>query len=394
VRAVTEAKSDGPVKRPWRERKDKQLAHISQMNRDQAAVKAADALHNSRSVLRDVQRDGLDTFGRFNCPVEETLWYYGAVTDGVRDVLAGHPLHSELDAAVFELTEVVNRLMAAKSPGPRCPFCAAGHKETDRCADTATETAFAVENASGQRIRSLAHWFRLAPPAGRERQWVNGRSARETARAWSGLSVPTDVIALLRQTDDLRDFRPTTVIAELVTALDGFGEGRNHDVVVLGVARGKRVLVGIESKNDEELGPEIGAYLAKAERENVVRLTQGQARLSQIPARIANLTRLVFGDTPVELTNLRYQLLHGLAGTLIEAARREADIAVFLIHTFASGSTNHSKIDRNNEDIWRFSDVLEAGGSKHLRAGRLVGPLSAGGNAVVPAGLPFYFGAA
>ena len=133
-----------------------------------------------------------------------------------------------------------------------------------------------------------------------------------------------------------------------MTALDGFGEGRNHDVVVLGVARGKRVLVGIESKNDEELGPEIGAYLAKAERENVVRLTQGQARLSQIPARIANLTRVVFGATPVELTNLRYQLLHGLAGTLIEAERREADIAVFLIHTLASGSTNHSKIDRNN----------------------------------------------
>lgn len=68
-RSVTEAKSDGLVKRSWRERKDEQLVHISKMSRDQAALKAADALHNSRSVLRDVRCGGLQALLRFNCSV-------------------------------------------------------------------------------------------------------------------------------------------------------------------------------------------------------------------------------------------------------------------------------------------------------------------------------------
>lgn len=45
--------------------------------------------------------------------VLETLWYYGAVADGLRDALAGHALHAELDAAVFELKEVVSPLWSA-----------------------------------------------------------------------------------------------------------------------------------------------------------------------------------------------------------------------------------------------------------------------------------------
>jgi (p)ppGpp synthase/HD superfamily hydrolase len=107
VQAVTELKTDGSQKRPWRQRKEEQLAHIRAMDRNAAALKAADALHNSRSVLRDLQRDGLETLRRFNCSTEDTLWYYRAVADGLREPLKGHPLHQELDDAVFELTEGV-----------------------------------------------------------------------------------------------------------------------------------------------------------------------------------------------------------------------------------------------------------------------------------------------
>jgi hypothetical protein len=200
------------------------------------------------------------------------------------------------------------------------------------------------------------------------------------------------VIALLQENDDFRNFRPATVIAELVTPLDEFGEGRNHDVVVLGLAQGKRVLIGIESKNDEELGPVIGGYVAKTELENVARRAQGQTRLSQVPARIANLTRVVFGDKPVALADSRYQLLRGLAGTLIEAARRDADIAVFLLHVFVSASTDPAKAERNEKDLFQFAELLQVRASENLRAGRLAGPFVAGGNADVPVGLPFYIG--
>jgi hypothetical protein len=216
----------------------------------------------------------------------------------------------------------------------------------------------------------------------------------EAARAWSGLIVPGEVLQLLRAAKELDDFRPTTVLAEWVTPLDEFGEGRNHDLVLLGVAQGRRVLVGIEAKNDEELGPEIGAYLARTDAENRARVDQGKTRLSRVPARIANLTRLVFATRPVDLANSRYQLLHGLGGTLIEAARRQAHSAVFLVQVFESPSSNPSKVERNEADIFRFADVLQPNGGQQLRVDGLLGPLNAGGDGVVPAGFPFYFGLA
>jgi Domain of unknown function (DUF6946) len=167
----------------------------------------------------------------------------------------------------------------------------------------------------------------------RDHQWVNRRSAKEVARAWSGLAAPADILRAVRELPGLESFEAVTVIPEHATDLDGFGEGRNHDLIVMGTASGKRVLIGIEAKCDEELGPRIGAYLEQADRANVIRSADGR-RLSNVPARIRLLKQLVFRDDAVDLSEQRYQLLHGVGGTLIEAAARRADVAVFIVHTF------------------------------------------------------------
>jgi len=73
VEAVTERKEAEGRPRSWRTRKDEQLAHVSAMTPDAAAVKAADAVHNARSILRDLQSGGLAVLRRFNCSPEETL---------------------------------------------------------------------------------------------------------------------------------------------------------------------------------------------------------------------------------------------------------------------------------------------------------------------------------
>ena len=159
VRAVTEDKQGGSLKRPWRLRKDEQLRRISTMTTDQAALKAADVLHNSQSVLRDVLRDGLETLRRFGGSPEDTLWHYGALADAIRDVLPGHALCLELEVAVFELTKVVTRLLLAEASAPRCSHCGAVSKHAEQGADARAETALAMTNASGQPIASLAHWF-------------------------------------------------------------------------------------------------------------------------------------------------------------------------------------------------------------------------------------------
>lgn len=159
VRSVTETRREGSLKRPWRVRKDEQLRRITTMTSDQAALKSADVLHNAQSVLRDVLRDGLAALRRFDCSAEETLWYYGAVADGLREINRGRPLFLELEVAVFELTKVVTRLLLAVAATPRCSLCGALSTEAVQGAGTQADTVLMMTNASGQPIASLAHWF-------------------------------------------------------------------------------------------------------------------------------------------------------------------------------------------------------------------------------------------
>ena len=51
---------------------------------------------------------------------------------------------------------------------------------------------------------------------------------------------------------------------------------------------------------------------------------------------------------------LRYQLLTGVAGTLIEAKNRKADHAVFIVHEFLSKGVDLVKVSQNNEDFDNF----------------------------------------
>ena len=158
VRSVTEPSYGGFLKDTWRDRKDEQLRRIATMTHDQAALKSADVLHNAQSVLRDVLRDGLGTLRRFSGSTEETLWYYGALADALRDVLPGHALYLELEVAVFELTKVITRLLLAEASAPRCSLCGAVSTNAEHGSAT-TEAVLTMTDASGLPLASLAHWF-------------------------------------------------------------------------------------------------------------------------------------------------------------------------------------------------------------------------------------------
>lgn len=53
---------------------------------------------------------------------------------------------------------------------------------------------------NGQIIKTLDDWWRLAPPKDPVKQWVDGRSAKETARAWTAreASPRPEILNLLR----------------------------------------------------------------------------------------------------------------------------------------------------------------------------------------------------
>lgn len=107
VASVTEQKREGDDKvgaeRPWRTRKEEQLAHLRHADREGAALKAADALHNCRTTLELLDRIGDLAWSRFKAPASEQAWYYRNLAELCRQRLGPHPLCDELDAAVAGL---------------------------------------------------------------------------------------------------------------------------------------------------------------------------------------------------------------------------------------------------------------------------------------------------
>jgi (p)ppGpp synthase/HD superfamily hydrolase len=108
VDGVTEQKTEGGVLRPWVERKREALDHLRHAGRTNphlAALKAADVIHNARSIAQDLDARGLDALSRFNAPPDETRRYYRSVSAIVRELLGDVPIARELSGAVDALDE-------------------------------------------------------------------------------------------------------------------------------------------------------------------------------------------------------------------------------------------------------------------------------------------------
>jgi (p)ppGpp synthase/HD superfamily hydrolase len=103
VEAVSETKALDGAALPWEQRKAEKLAHLRAGGADVAALKAADAIHNVRSIAADLRAAGPAVWERFKRGPEPTLGYYRAILDAVREKLGQHPIVAELDAAVADL---------------------------------------------------------------------------------------------------------------------------------------------------------------------------------------------------------------------------------------------------------------------------------------------------
>lgn len=105
VRACTDT-AEQP-KPPWRERKERYLAHLPEVPPDARLISTADKIHNARTIAADVRRHGSEVWDRFQGKRDGTLWYYQAVLEALRDGWK-HPILDELERAVEDLLSVAN----------------------------------------------------------------------------------------------------------------------------------------------------------------------------------------------------------------------------------------------------------------------------------------------
>jgi hypothetical protein len=203
-------------------------------------------------------------------------------------------------------------------------------------------------------------------------QWKPGRSAMELARAWfaqGNLACPAELDSLLRSNAHTAGSQLIMGEPEFVTRLPERGEGRNHDLWLQAHCSAGGLTICVEAKADETFGNVISDEIKKAR--------EGNAR-TRLPARAEALLRLLFGKpcNPLEKpwSELRYQLITALAGTVIQATCDNSPTAVFVVHEFLGGKLDPERQTQNDMDL-RAVVALLMPGCKDFTTGTLVGPV-------------------
>lgn len=230
-------------------------------------------------------------------------------------------------------------------------------------------TPLLFKKGDGTPINGWEEWTRPK----REVQWKSGRSAMELARAWfldGTAQTPREIEDLLASHSSTRQTRFTEGFPEWVTALPERGEGRNHDLMLLGEQQGQPLVACIEAKADEPFGERIGELYRKAR-------DRQQTEGTRVPERSIALLKMVFGSgaNPTEKPwcDLRYQLLTGLAGTLLEAQKRKMSRGLFIVQGFQSGALDSDKVALNEGDYARLIEALFAVPPLDVQRSRLYG---------------------
>jgi len=112
VVAIVDGCTDAEVvpKPPWRQRKEKYIAHLKDAPASVLLVSAADKLHNARAVLGDYRVVGEEIWSRFKGGKDGTLWYYRAMLNALLEhPLANRRLVEELGRVVIEMESLAGR---------------------------------------------------------------------------------------------------------------------------------------------------------------------------------------------------------------------------------------------------------------------------------------------
>ncbi|NMD70386.1 bifunctional (p)ppGpp synthetase/guanosine-3',5'-bis(diphosphate) 3'-pyrophosphohydrolase [Bacillus sp. DNRA2] len=86
----------------WHERKVHTIQFLKTASPNVRAVACADKLHNVRSIIDDIEREGETVWTRFNAGKEQQDWYYQSLVDSMGNSET-FPLLKELQKAVTEL---------------------------------------------------------------------------------------------------------------------------------------------------------------------------------------------------------------------------------------------------------------------------------------------------
>lgn len=219
-------------------------------------------------------------------------------------------------------------------------------------------------------MTSVDDWHRFAPPK-RKVHWKDGRSAKETARAWIAAAprMPPDIERTIGAYPDVGPLLRWHADPEARVPIDPYrGEQPNIDLLVVAEDERGPVVVVIEAKADETFGCQLADQhrTAKAARASNCR-SKALDRIEDLLDRF----HLNLGQDQVPL--LRYQLFTAVAAALAEAERRSSDRALFVVHEFVTSLTRSDRRERNAADLDSFVSIA-LHSDTHVGDGEIAGP--------------------
>ena len=170
-------------------------------------------------------------------------------------------------------------------------------------------------------IRNTDDWFKAYPPAGGEKQWKEGFSAYEFAKAVLNDGFEDE----LRKILGAISLKNASFYPERLTYFDDISSGpRHHDLACVCSLGKEKVAICFEAKVKESLD----AKLSKAIIDN------SKSGKSQKPKRVRDLCQNLFGKKydSETMSDIYYQMLSGAMGTLAFAYEQNVTKAFFVIY--------------------------------------------------------------
>lgn len=219
-----------------------------------------------------------------------------------------------------------------------------------------------ISNKNNRLITNLESWKTAFIEVDKEKNWEEGRSACTLAKYFTTPNIEkSDGIEKIKEYLEALGFsnlKFNSAEIEHESRFDSFrGQGRMQDLAIWGESEKGSILTCIEAKVDESFDKSLFKKLEEIEK------YLGTHKNSKRRDRIQNLCKeylkVNVGDIKSEKKNdIRYQLLHYLAGSICEA-KCCADVVFMPIMVFKTNKYNETKGERNRKDYDRFINALD-----------------------------------
>lgn len=219
-----------------------------------------------------------------------------------------------------------------------------------------------IENTKKQLIVDLESWKTAFIEVDKKKNWEEGRSACTLAKYFTTPNIEESYgIKKIKEYFEALGFsNPKFESAEIEhpSPFDEYSSPRMQDLVIWGESEKGRILVCIEAKVDEKFGNEVlnQAY-KKAKQEKIKGPNSNrQNRIKELCDKYLNVSAESIKSK--DENDIRYQLLHYLAGSICEA-KEYGDVVFMPIMVFKTNKYNKTEGDRNREDYKQFIKALK-----------------------------------